>query len=126
MQDSIDIRERVTHQLLTLYISLNPEFQKEQFNNSMLETFYDVIGDNELKGLYKEIFPYIRQHSSILRNIIHINTNSFIFNQPAYLFVYFSLWHWNNRIVEGWPYDNESLKSVVRWSGFSLNILYGA
>ena len=126
MQDSTDIRQRVSHQLLTLYLSLNPNFHKEQCNYAMLETFYDVIGDEELQSLYNEIYPYIKAHSSVLRGIINVNNQNFIFNQPAYLLVYFSLWHWNNQIVEEWPYDSESLKSVIRWSGFSSNILYGA
>lgn len=38
----------------------------------------------------------------------------------------FSLWHWNNKIINGWPYDYESLLSVIRWSGYSSSLLYGS
>lgn len=126
MQNSSNIREQVSQVLLNLYSSLNPEFQTEQCNYTMLETFYNVIGDIEMQGLYDEIDPYIQGHTDILRSIIQMNQKSFIFNQPAYLFVYFSLWHWNNKIIDSWPYDYESLLSVIRWSGYSTNILYDA
>lgn len=126
MQNSVGIREQVSQVLLNLYTALNPEFQTEQCNYAMLDTFYNVIGDIELQGLYDEIYPYIQGHTDILRSIIQMNQRNFIFNQPAYLFVYFSLWHWNNKIIDSWPYDYESLLSVIRWSGYSTNILYDA
>ena len=126
MQDSTDIRAKVNQMLLRHYSGLNPNFKTEQCNYKMLDSFYNVIGDAELKDLFNEIEPYIQGHSAELKSIINVNTNSFIFNQPAYLFVYFSLWHWNNKIVNGWPYDYESLISVIKWSGYSINILYNS
>lgn len=126
MQDSTDIRTKVNQMLLRHYSGLNPNFKTEQCNYKMLDSFYNVIGDAELKDLFNEIEPYIQGHSAELKSIINVNTNSFIFNQPAYLFVYFSLWHWNNKIVNGWPYDYESLISVIKWSGYSINILYNS
>lgn len=126
MQDSTDIRTQVSKMLLRHYSGLNPNFDTEQCNYRMLESFYDVIGDSELKGLYNEIEPYIQGHSAELKSIINLNIDSFIFNQPAYLFVYFSLWHWNNKIVNDWPFDYESLISVIRWSGYSASLLYNS
>lgn len=126
MQDSTDIRTQVSKMLLRHYSGFNPNFDIEQCNYKMLESFYNVIGDAELMDLFNEIEPFIQVHSAELKNIINVNTNSFIFNQPAYLFVYFSLGHWNNKIVNGWPYDYESLISVIRWSGYSINMLYNS
>lgn len=126
MQNSTEIRAKVSQMLLNHYCSLNPEFRSEHCNYKMLETFYNVIGDTELQDLYGEIEPYIKGHSADLKFIIDDNSENFIFGQPAYLFVYFSLWQWNNKIINGWPYDYESLVSVIRWSGYSLNILYDA
>lgn len=127
MQNSPDnIRSKVSQLLLQHYSSLNPEFQSKQCNYEMLDTFYNVIGDSELKNLFSEIEPYINGHSAVLKNIIRVNTENFIFNQPAYLFVYFSLWHWNNKIINGWPYDFDSLLAVVTLSGYSSSIVYGA
>ena len=126
MQNSTEIRAKVSQILLNHYCSFNPEFHSEQCNYKMLETFYNVIGDTELQDLYGEIVPYIKRHLADLKFIIHDNVENFIFSQPAYLFVYFSLWHWNNKIINEWPYDYESLESVIRWSGYSLNILYDA
>lgn len=126
MQDSVGIREQCSCILLNLYSCMNPNFQKEQCNYKMLDTFYNVIGDSELEGLYTEMTPYIRKHSDMLKQVIQCNKDRFIYDQPAYLFVYFSLRHWNNKIINGWPYDYETLVSIVRTSGYSSNILFGA
>lgn len=126
MQDSVGIRERYSYTLLYLYSIMNPTFQKGQCDYKMLDTFYNVIGDSELEGLYAEMTPYIQKHSEILKQVIHFNMDRFIYNQPAYLFVYFSLWCWNNKIINGWPYDYDTLASIVRSSGYSTDILFDA
>lgn len=126
MQDSSSIREKINQLLLNKYIGLNPSFKSSQCNYTMLDTFYNVIGDIELQNLYPIINPYLDGHSAMLSIIIESNNQKFIFNQPAYLLVYFSLWHWNSKIINEWPYDYESLESILRCSGYSSNLLNGA
>lgn len=126
MRKSENIRSVVTSILIKRYSDLNPEFKKEDCDFVMLDSFYDVIGDAELENLYAIMDSYFQGRSTILKSIIYQNSVQFIFNQPAYLFVFFSLFHWNSRIINEWPYDYESLVSVIRWSGYSLNILYDA
>ena len=84
MQDSTDIRAKVSQMLLRHYSGLNPYFDTEQCNYKMLESFYNVIGDAELMDLFNEIEPYIQGHSAELKSIINVNTNSFIFNYLVY------------------------------------------
>lgn len=126
MQDSKDLRSYISDLLLSQYVILNPNFRKDLCNYRMLETFYNIIGDSELRDLQSQIEPYIVEHTSMLKKVIETNAEKFIFNQPAYLFVYFCLWHWNKKIVTEWPYDYESLMSVLRWSGYSSNIVFDA
>lgn len=124
MCNAENIRSEVTSILIKRYSDLNSEFKKEDCDFVMLDSFYDVIGDAELDNLYVIMDSYLQDRSEILKNIIYQNSVQFIFNQPAYLFVFFSLFHWNDKIINEWPYDYESLLSVLRWSGFSTNILY--
>ena len=112
--------------LLQQYARLNPEFIPDDCNYGMLNTFYNVVGDKELKEQIQLIAPFIQDHSDVLKKIILANHQQFIFSQPAFLLVNFLLYYCNNKIIEEWPYDYESLVSVVRWSGYSLNILYDA
>jgi len=126
MQDSTDIRAKYSNMLLQQYASLNPEFILDDCNYGMLNTFYNIVGDVELKEQMQVIIPFIQDHSDILKKIILANHQQFIFSQPAFLLVNFLLYYCNNKIIDEWPYDYESLVSVVRWSGYSLNILYDA
>lgn len=125
MQDSTDIRAQFSSMLLQQYACLNPEFIQDNCNYRMLNTFYNLVGDTMLKEQFDLITPFIQNHSEELRSIIRANQQQFIFSQPAFLFVNFLLYYCNNKIIERWPYDYESLVSVVRWSGYSTNILYG-
>lgn len=102
----------------------NTDFKKDDCDYEMLDSFYEVIGDVELERLVTIIDSYLLSRSVVLKQIIHHNSAQFIFNQPAFLFVFFSLFHWNTKIINDWPYDYESLMSVLRWSGFSAGVLY--
>lgn len=126
MQDSDDIRRLISNQLLNRYVGLNPDFREDHCNYRMLETFYNIVGDSDLRDLQSQIEPYIEAHATVLKKVIEANAQKFIFSQPAYLFIYFGLWHWNRKIVTEWPYDYESLLSVLRWSGYSSNIVFDA
>lgn len=126
MCNTENIRSEVTSILIKRYSDINSEFKKEYCDFVMLDSFYDVIGDTELGKLYVVMDSYLQVRSALLKSIIYQNSTQFIFNQPAYLLVFFSLFHWNNKIINGWPYDYESLVSVIRWSGYSMNILYDA
>lgn len=124
MRNSCNIRSEVTSVLIKRYSEFNTDFKKDDCDYEMLDSFYEVIGDVELEGLVTMIDSYLSSRSVVLKQIIHQNSVQFIFNQPAFLFVFFSLFHWNNKIINDWPYDYESLLSVLRWSGFSANVLY--
>lgn len=123
MQSLANIRDEVNQLLVRRYKDFNPGFNSDKCDYRMLNAFYDVIGDSEILTLYGNMDSYLLNHSDYLKKVISLNLEAFIFDQPAYLFVYFSLWHWNNQIINQWPYDYESLLSVVRWSGFSVNAI---
>lgn len=123
MFNSCNIRSEISSVLIKRYSELNTDFKKDDCDYEMLDSFYEVIGDVELEGLVTMIDSYLSSRLVVLKQIIHQNSVQFIFNQPAFLFVFFSLFYWNNKIINDWPYDYESLQSVLRWSGFSANVL---
>lgn len=126
MTSSESFLSRFGSNLQVMYQDINPLYKVEDYDSKMLNTFVNVIGIDGIGASSDEFKSYIIQHRQELKQIVSLNSKSFIFNQPSYLLVFFSLQKWTNRLVEKWPYDYESLKKILIWSGYSMDILYNS
>lgn len=119
-----DIYTKLQNHLISLFRSYISDFKQDAYDISLSSLLLELLDEQELKEVEEniEIFSHTNQ-TLILNGIKLFQDTCLLFSQPIVVFAAYIIVNYQNRTIQKWPFNYESLRMLVLSMDISDDIL---
>ena len=119
-----DIYTKLQNHLISLFRSYISDFKQEAYDISLSSQLLELLDEQELKEVEENIEVFSNSRKSLIQNGIERYQDAcLLFSQPIVVFAAYIIVNYQNRTIQKWPFNYESLRMLVMSMDISDDIL---